>query len=195
MIYGYGRVSTTKQAKEGNSLESQELQLKKNGAEEIYLDAFTGTTTCRPEFDKLKAKLKEGDTLIVTKLDRIARSVLQGAALIEEFLNNGITVHVLNIGIMDESPTGKLMRTIFLAFAEFEKDMIVERTQQGKRIARTKPGFKDGRPKKYNRTQVSHAMQLLNEYSYNQVAAMTGISKSTLYREHRKYIEESQPET
>ena len=75
MIYEYARVSTKGQAKDGNSLENQEKQLKENGATCIYIDSFTGTKTDRPQFTKLMHELKDGDTLIVTKLDRFARSV------------------------------------------------------------------------------------------------------------------------
>ena len=75
MIYGYGRVSTKGQAKDGNSLEAQERLIKEHGAEVIYMDSFTGTKMTRPEFDKLLEELKAGDTLVVAKLDRFARSV------------------------------------------------------------------------------------------------------------------------
>lgn len=78
MIYGYARVSTKGQAKDGNSLEAQENALRSAGATEIYADAFTGTKTHRPELDKLMAVMQEGDTMVVTKLDRIARSATQG---------------------------------------------------------------------------------------------------------------------
>ena len=119
MVYGYCRVSTNMQAKDGNSLEVQEKLLRENGAEEIYSDAFTGTKSHRPELDKLLDKLEQGDKLVITKLDRIARSVSQGTEIIQALLDNGITVHVLNMGLMDNTPTGKLIRNIMLAFAVF----------------------------------------------------------------------------
>ena len=146
MIYGYARVSTKGQAKDGNSLEAQIKQLKEAGAKKIYSDSFTGTKMDRPEFDKLKKKLKDGDKLIVTKLDRFARSASQGSEVIEGLINSGITVHILNMGVMDNTPTGKLIRTIMLGFAEFERDMIVQRTTEGKEIARAKGKRVDGRP-------------------------------------------------
>ncbi|MBQ4059798.1 MAG: recombinase family protein [Lachnospiraceae bacterium] len=186
MIYGYARVSTKGQAKDGNSLEAQEIALRSAGATEIYADAFTGTKANRPELDKLLAVMRSGDTMVVTKLDRIARSATQGIALIQSLLDRGIVVHVLNMGLMDNTPTGKLIRNIMLAFAEFERDMIVERTQEGKAIAKQNPDFKEGRPKKFSRVQINHALDLLNEYSYKQVEQMTGISKSTLIRAKRK---------
>lgn len=188
MIYGYARVSTKGQAKDGNSLDFQEKLLKEAGAEYIYKDAFTGTRSERPELNKLLDRITSGDKLIVTKLDRIARSATQGFDLIQNLQKKGIAVHVLNMGLMDDTPTGRLIMHIMLAFAEFERDMIVERTQEGKAVARTKDGFKEGRPHKYNRKQIEHALELLKEYSYRDVEVMTGISKSTLVRARRNKI-------
>ncbi|MDG5856414.1 recombinase family protein [Clostridium beijerinckii] len=191
MIYGYARVSTKGQAHDGNSLESQREILKQNGATKIYEDSFTGTKTERPQFSKLLEKLKEGDTIIVTKLDRFARSMTQGSELVSELINRGIKVNILNIGVMDNTPASKLIRNIFFSFAEFERDMIVERTQEGKAIARTKEGFKEGRPREYTKKQLDHALGLLTvnggDKSYNEVVEITGISKSTLIRENNKY--------
>lgn len=182
-IYGYARVSTKGQAKDGNSLEAQEKALREAGATEIYSDAFTGTKADRPEFDRLiNDRLKAGDTLIVTKLDRFARSMSQGSELVSKLIDRGIKVYILNIGVMDNTPSSKLIRNIFFAFAEFERDMIVERTQEGKTIAKQKPEFREGRPKKYDEMQIDNALNLLKEYSYSQVVKLTGISKATLIR-------------
>lgn len=186
MVYGYARVSTGGQLKNGNSLESQVNQLKDNGAIKVYQDSFTGTTNNRPQFNKLLEELKAGDTLIVTKLDRVARSMTQGSELINELLEQGIKVNILNIGMMDNTPSSKLIRNIFFSFAEFERDMIVERTQEGKAIAKTKAGFIEGRPKKYTDSQLDHAIGLLADHSYKEVVEMTKISKSTLIREVKK---------
>lgn len=190
MIYGYARVSTKGQAHDGNSLESQKEILKQNGATEIYEDSFTGTKTDRPEFNKLLSKLEQGDTLIVTKLDRFARSMTQGSELVNELIERGIKVNILNIGVMDNTPSSKLIRNIFFSFAEFERDMIVERTQEGKAIAKTKEGFKEGRPQKYTDKQLDNALSMLTinggDKSYNEVAELLGISKSTLIRENNK---------
>lgn len=190
MIYGYARVSTKGQAKDGNSLESQIEILKSNGAEKIFSDSFTGTKTDRPNFKKLLNKLNPGDTLMVTKLDRFARSMTQGSELVNELIDKGIRVNILNIGIMDNTPASKLIRNIFFSFAEFERDMIIERTQEGKAIAKTKEGFKEGRPKKYTSNQIDNALSMLTinggNKSYNQVSELLGISKSTLIRENNK---------
>lgn len=182
MIYGYARVSTNGQAKDGNSLERQVQLLKEAGAEKIYKDAFTGTKTDRPELKKILSNLQPGDKLIVTKLDRMARSVAQGGELIESLLNQGVAVHVLNMGLMDNTPTGRLIMHIILAIAEFERDMIVERTQEGKAVARTKKGYREGRPKKYGREQINHALELMEIYPASKVSEMMNISRSTLMR-------------
>ena len=186
MIYGYVRVSTKGQAKDGNSLEAQERLLKEHGAEIIYMDSFTGTKITRPELDKLLKVLKSGDTLVVAKLDRFARSVSQASDLITDLIDKDIRVDVCNLGILDNSSMSTLMRNILLSFAQFERDMIVERTQEGKTIAKQNPDFREGRPHKYSRTQINHALELLDSYSYKQVEQMTGISKSTLIRAKKK---------
>ena len=185
MIYGYMRVSTAAQSK-GNSLEEQERLLRKNGATELYQDAFTGTRTDRPNFTILLNKLQEGDTLVITKLDRFARNTAEGLNVIQHLLERGVKVNILNMGTIDTTPTGKLILTVMLAFAEFERDMIVQRTTEGKAIARTKDNFVEGRPPKYDDDTVEAALALLEHYNYRDVASITGISKSTLYRLHNK---------
>ena len=185
MIFGYARVSTNSQARDGNSLEAQIHFLKEAGAEKIFSDVFSGSKNHRPELDKLLKIIQFGDTIIITKLDRIARSVMHGIQLIESLNDKGVIIDVLNMGIIDNSPTGKLIRNIMLSFAEFERDIIKQRTQEGKAIARQNPKFRDGRPKKFSRTQINHALELLKTHSYKQVAAMTGISSTTLVRAHK----------
>lgn len=184
MKYGYARVSTKGQMKLGNSLEQQIKILQENGVikENIFFDAYTGTKMDRPEFKKLLSKLKKGDTLIVTKLDRFARSTSEGIRIVKDLFEKGVTVHILNIGIIENTATGNLLFNVFMAFAEFERNMIIERTQEGKAIARERGDFKDGRPKKFKKAQLQHAMELLDQYTYKKVEEITGISKSTLIR-------------
>ena len=123
---------------------------------------------------------------MVTKLDRFARSAVEGGTIVQELHDKGIKIHILNMGIADDTGMGKLIVTMLLAFAEFERDMIVERTQSGKAIARANGKRVDGRPKKFNPVQLEHAMKLLEEgNSFTEVERMTGISKSTLTREKR----------
>lgn len=190
MIFGYARVSTKGQAKDGNSLEYQEEELKRAGASKIYQESFTGTKTSRPVLDKLLKQLNSGDTVIVTKLDRIARNAKGGLELIDQILDKGCSIRILNMGMFDASPTGKLMRTVMLAFAEFERDMIVQRTQEGKAIAKQNPDFREGRPNVYSKDQKAHALELLKSgETYREVERKTGISKSTLIR-YKKLMRE-----
>jgi DNA invertase Pin-like site-specific DNA recombinase len=184
-VYGYARISSKGQL-DGNSLEHQEKELLSNGVTEIYKEQFTGTKMDRPVFNELLSVLKEGDTLIVTKLDRFARSMTQGSETVKELIDKGIKVHILNIGIMDNTPASKLIRNIFFSFAEFERDMIVERTQEGKAIAKQREDFKEGRPKVYGKKKIEHALKLLETHSYKEVEETTGISKSTLIRAKKK---------
>lgn len=185
MVYGYARVSSAGQNLYGTSLESQEEQLRANGAEVIYREAFTGTKKHRPELDKLLTALKEGDTLVVTKLDRVARSTKNGIDLLDSLASRGIIVHILNMGRLDGTPTGRLMRNILLAFAEFERDMIVERTAEGKAVARQDPNWKEGRKSAdYDATLYEKLLPLTEsgEISVTEAAARLGVSRAKWYR-------------
>ncbi|WJE84502.1 recombinase family protein [Bacillus sp. DX3.1] len=185
MKYGYARVSTLNQ-----DLENQIAALEKENCDCVYSEKFTGTKTDRPEFQKLLSQLKEGDTLIVTKLDRFARSTVDGIHTIENLFEKGVKVHILNMGLVENTPTGRLIFNIMSAFAEFERDMIVERTQEGKALAKLRADFREGRPKKYQKKQIEHALSLLNNHSYKEVEEKTGISKSTLTRAKRQLKKE-----
>lgn len=148
MIYGYARVSTKGQANDGNGLEVQEKLLREHGAAIIYHDAFTGTKVDRPELSKLVEVLQDGDILIVSKLDRLGRSLSKTSELITELLERGVTINILNLGVLSNDSVNTLMRNVLLAFAQFERDMIVERTSEGKAIAREREDYREGRPKK-----------------------------------------------
>lgn len=186
MIRAYARVSSKNQERYGNGLETQIAELKAAGAEKIYSDAFTGAKCSRPNFDKLLEDLEPNDTLVVTKLDRFARSITQGNEIITELINKGVRVHILNMGVLDNSPTNSLLRNVMLAFSEFERQLILDRTSSGKMYAReNNPNFREGRPKVYSEEQINLAMSLLEGHSYRQVEKMTGISKSTLLRVRR----------
>ena len=181
MKYGYARVSTLQQ-----DLQLQLARLETEGCQKIYKDKFTGVRKDRPQFQELLNVLEDGDTLVITKLDRFARSTIDGIQIIKDLFDRGIKVHVLNMGLVEDTPTGKLIFNVMLAFAEFERDMIVERTQEGKAIARLDPAFRDGRPKKYSKDQIKHAIKLKETHTYRQVENKTGISKSTLIRARHK---------
>ena len=183
MIYGYARVSTAAQGRDGNSLEDQVAALQKYGCHQIIEEAFTGKTMDRPKFQKLLELLNEGDTLVVCKLDRFARTAIEGVQTVRELFEQGIRVHILNMGLIENTLTGNLILTVMLAFAEYERGLIVERTQTGKAAARQDPNFKDGRPKKFTPEQLQLGLALLEQgKTYKQIQHLTGISKSTLIR-------------
>ena len=184
MIYGYARVSAKTQLK-GNSLEEQKKELKKNGCEIIVEEQFTGKTTERPKFEKLIKQLKSGDTLIVCKLDRFARNVTEGIAIIKELFRKGVRVHVLNVGLLENTAMGNFFITTLLAVAELERCMILERTASGKEIARMRSGYKEGRPP-VPKERIALAMALLGSHTYKEVSDMTVISTATLARYRRK---------
>lgn len=185
MIYGYIRVSSKSQ-QDNNSFEQQENAIRDRWEDAtIIREQFTGTTTHRPILNELIDKLKPNDTLVVTKLDRLARTTVEGIELVQSLFNKGVYVHVMNVGLLENTDMGKFFLTTLLAVAELERNQIVERTQSGKMIAKKNPGFKEGRPKKYSKEQMQHAIDLLNRNSFKQVERMTGISKSTLIREKK----------
>jgi len=185
MIRGYVRISTAGQA-DGNSIEAQTEQLKAKGAEVIYTDVMSGAKEHRPELDRLLSEVQPGDVVMCCKLDRLSRASSAGYELVQGLLERGVIVDVLNIGRMDSTPTGKLILQIFLAFAQYERDCITTRMQEGKAIAKQKPGYHEGRPQKYGRKRLDHAIELLSERSYKQVSEETGISVSTISREARR---------
>ena len=100
--------------------------------EHILLDTYTGTKIDRPKFNEVLSKLKPGDELVVCKLDRFARTAPEGAMLVRDLVGRGVKVNILNMGVADNTPMGKVMVTVMLAFAKYERDMIVERTSMGK---------------------------------------------------------------
>lgn len=186
MIFGYCRVSTKGQAKDGNSLEAQEQEiLSRYNDAQIYKEAYTGTTTDRPVFNDVIQKMKEKDMLVVSKLDRLARNTEEGIKIVKDLFKKKCSVHVLNVGLLEDTAMGQFFITTLLAVAELERNQIIERCQTGKAIAKLNPDFTEGRPKKFNQKQLDHALDLLIDHSYKDVVQMTGISKSTLIRSMR----------
>ena len=185
MIYGYCKVSTKGQL-EGNSIEEQEREIRARYPNvELIAESYSAVKE-RPVFNELLEQCQQGDVLVVTKLDRFCRTTKEGLQYIDLLMGKGVKIHILNMGLIEDTPMGRLIVTNLLAFAEFERAMIIERTQAGKAIAKTKAGFKEGRPKKYSKEQIEHALKLLETNSYKQVEKMTGISKSTLIRNRNR---------
>ena len=146
----------------------------------------------RPKFDGNKYLAKMAASCIVfpnlnDKELQDSYGVMGAEQLITEMIDEGITINVLNLGILSNDLVNTLLRNVLLSFAQFERDMIVQRTQEGKAVARaTDPDFREGRPPKFDTEQLDHAMELLENHSYTQVVKLTGISKSTLIRERKR---------
>ncbi|PEQ52362.1 MULTISPECIES: recombinase family protein [Bacillus cereus group] len=183
MKYGYARVSTMAQ-----EFETQLQRLNEEGCDVIYSEKFTGTTTDRPELTKVLEALCEGDTLVVTKLDRLARNTKEGIAIVEDLFERGVKVHALNVGLLEDTTMGRFFLQTMLAIAEMERSTILERTQEGKALAKQNPNFTEGRPKVHANKKLDEAMRMKAEmkYSFRQLSEVTGISMSTLQRHARK---------
>ena len=187
MVYGYARVSTRGQAVHGTSLEQQRALLLEHGAGEIIAEQHTGRTMQRPQLSQLLSKIKSRDTLLVTKLDRLARTTEEGITIIRSLIDRGITVNILNVGVLDSSPIGKFFITTLLAVAELERSLILERMRDGKAVARTKAGFREGRPP-LPAERKQHAVELVEAgNTIKGVAAMTQLSASTIARALRAH--------
>ena len=183
--YGYGRVSSKGQQRDGNSLEAQEEALFAAGCVKVVTEAFTGTKMERPKFTELIESLEPGDTLVVTKLDRFARTASAGVEVIKDLMDKGISVHVLNMGLVEDTPTGRLILNVLLAFAEFERDNIVERLAEGKEVEKANnPNFKEGRKELQRPYNFDSYRERVENGELTAVAACKelGVSRSTWYK-------------
>ena len=178
MKIGYARVSTTEQ-----NLDLQLTALKGAGCVRIYQEKFSGTKLKRPELQRLIEQLRPDDIVVVWKLDRLARSTQNLLELANQIKNAKASFCSLSEPWADTtSPSGKMIMTVFAGIAEFERDLIRERTEAG-RIAARKRGVRFGRPKKMNQEQTSLAKRLLQEdKSVSEVAKTFNVHKATIYR-------------
>ena len=187
MRYGYIRTGTIKgKIKDEEDVRVQRDALLSAGAEKIIEEVPLENKKERPMLSSLIEEMKEGDTLVITKLSRMAKSLRHASHLLEALLEKGASLCVLDMGVFDSSEEGKRLASMLSRFAEFEKEAFIERAEEGKAIASmAEMGFREGRPRKYTSSQLQEAMKLLGSHSYRQVSAMTGISVSTLSRERR----------
>ena len=183
MLIGYARVSTIFQ----NS-DLQQDALEKAGCKKIFTDKISGTVADRPALSKVKEILRPGDTLVVWRLDRLGRSLKDLIDWMNYLDQEGIALKSLQESIDTSTATGKLVYHIFGAMAEFEKNLIKERTHAGLAAARAR-GRVGGRPKRLNQDKRKLAVRLYNEkqHSINAICEMMSITKPTLY----KYIKEN----
>lgn len=187
MIYGYARVSSAGQEKDGNSLEAQEKALYANGCDVVRCETFTGTTMDRPILMEISNAIKPGDTLMVTKLDRLSRTTWRGAKFIEELHQRGVAIHILDMGKFDGTPMGRAMIQIVLVMAELERSNIMARFNEGKAIAKAHGRRTDGRKpieipdfQKYFQKKKDGLMTV------KEICAELGISRTTWYELERR---------
>ena len=178
-LIGYARVSTGEQ-----KLDLQLDALKRAGCEAVYHDhGVSGAKTARPGLDEALSVLREGDTLVVYKLDRLGRSVLHLADLVTRLDNENVQFCSLTEGIDTTTPGGKLVFHVFAAVAEFGRDLIRENTIEGLRAAKER-GAKLGRPPLMSSDEIFEAHRFLHQggATWAKTAARFGVSESTLQR-------------
>ncbi len=184
MIIGYARVSTQTQKRDGNSLEDQARIIHSNYPSiEIVSEAYSGAKE-RIKFNEVINRLQKGDMLVVTKLDRFCRKTKEGLDYIDTLMKKGVKIHILNMGLIEDTPMGRLIVTNLLAFAEFERCMILERTKAGKAVAKEKPGWKEGRPEIPVNMESLTKKQAAGK-SVSKICRELGISRSTYYNRIR----------
>ena len=145
MIFGYARVSTQDQ-----ELARQIDALGKYGVDEIFTEKMTGTKANRPELNRLKDKVRPGDVVVIESLSRLGRSTKDLLSLIEDWNQQGVKLVSLKESIDTTTPTGKLLLTVLSAISQFERDITVQRTNEGLQAARAR-GRKGGRPKQWTK--------------------------------------------
>lgn len=176
-IYGYARVSTQKQ-----DLIRQLDMLNEYNCTEILKERMSGTKSDRPELNRLKDKIRPGDTLVIESFSRLGRSTKDLMELVEYFENKGVKLISIKENFDTNTPQGKLMLTVFQAFSQFERDLIAQRTREGLESARAR-GRKGGRPK-VKEKNLEQALKLYRskDHSIREIVEMSGISQATLYR-------------
>jgi len=177
-VIGYARVSTNDQHPA-----AQLDALKTAGCGRVYLDhGQSGRKANRPELDRVLADLRPGDTLVITKLDRLGRGAAALLALIEDFRTRGIDLRVTTMGMDTATPLGKAMFTVAAAFAEMESDLNHERTREGLAAARAR-GRVGGRRPKMTPSKLATARQLVDagDKTMQQIADVIGVSRATVY--------------
>lgn len=181
--YGYARVST-----QGQDLAEQRGALVNHGVmlPNLFTDKMTGRRMDRPGLTKLLAQLQPGDQVIITKLDRLGRSTTDVLELIKKLSDRGVGLEAMDQGIRlqpsDKDPINKLLVTILAAFADLERDFIVQRTKEGKAVARKRPGYREGRPKAIVTDRDRKLWAYAQEHSMQAAADLGDISLRTMYR-------------
>lgn len=183
MLIGYARVSTVTQANSGTSLATQRDALAEAGCEQVYDDVISGAKDVRLGMDEMLRAVRAGDVIVVTKLDRLGRSMRHLVNLVADLKEEGVHLRSLGEGIDTSKATGDLILNIFGSLAEFERTRILERTAAGRAAAEAQ-GRKGGRPKKYDAAMIAkaHRVQDLPGLNAQERARAVGVSVSTYYR-------------
>lgn len=178
MTFGYARVSTA-----GQSLDPQSDALTRAGCDRIFHDVVSGAKEHRPGLDQMLDQLREGDTVVVWKLDRLGRSVQNLVDLMTRFDRMGVQFRSLTESIDTATPGGVLIFNVFASLAQFERDLIRERTQAGLQAARAR-GRVGGRPVKLSDAQVAEVRRLYDSrtVTVRQIAQLMGCGTTTVYR-------------
>ena len=179
MKIGYARVSTGLQ-----NLNLQEDRLNQYGCEKIFSDHISGSRSKRPGLDKAIEFARSGDTIVVWRLDRLGRNMEDLITLVNELNNRGVSFHSLeeNITMDKSSSTGQLLFHLFAAFAEFERNLILERSSAGRIAARAR-GRYGGRPEKLNQKDLNLLKTLYdNGTPIKTIAEQWKVSRTTIYR-------------
>ena len=178
MILGYARGSTSEQ-----SLDGQSDALKEAGAGRIYADMITGTARHRPELDRLLDQLRPGDVVVVTKYDRLARSLKDLLEIVDTIKSKGAGFRSLAEDIDTTTPAGRLVFHVFASIAQFERERIAERTREGLEAAR-KRGRVGGRPPALSPSQRAEARRMRDEEgrAMGEIAALFRVSAKTIRR-------------
>lgn len=178
MLIGYARVSTIDQR-----LDLQQDALRNAGCERIFTDTASGAKTARPGLAATLETCRSGDTLVVWKLDRLGRSLVDLVAVIQTLADRGIGFRSLQEQLDTTTSGGKLIFHLFASLAEFERDLIRERTRAGLDAARAR-GRKGGRPKGIDEKKQKAALALKRDpqYSIREICDIVGISRNTYYK-------------
>jgi DNA invertase Pin-like site-specific DNA recombinase len=180
-LIGYARCSTDKQ-----DLSAQREALTELGvaADRIYVDhGLTGTNRARPGLNQALAAVRKGDTLVVPKLDRLARSVPDARSIADELAGRGVTLALGQSRYDPSDPMGKMFFNILATFAEFEADLIRLRTREGMKIARAKGRLRGKQPKLSDKQQKELGrMHGTGQYTISDLAELFSISRPTVYR-------------
>lgn len=189
MRIGYARVSTKRQ---GESLETQKAALEDAGCRKLFADTISGAKSARPGLDDALAYMREDDVLVVTRLDRLGRTTLDTLRTIDDLNGRGIPVILLDPALDTRTKEGKLMVTIMSGLAEWERDLLIERTREGVANARERGRVAGPKPKLSPEQAEAVRAAVDSGQTITSVARSFGVSRPTIYKALQKNVRETQ---